>query len=273
MPKVGLICRQCNKKFQVWPHRAKTAKYCSHECASLARRAMSTRHCLNCGQEYYSNNPNRKFCCRECHIAYHTVNLKCVICGQEFTTILFKAQQGRKYCSKECADMAKTTRRPIRNCKHCGKKFRPATGNVAHGFGWFCSCTCFNAHRSTSVKLECVVCHKEFTVWPCQVSKGRKFCSHKCRAIANSGENHWRWTGGYEPYYGPNWYEQRDKARHRDNYTCQDCGATEEELGQELDVHHLVSFQAFGLERYEEANGLTNLISLCKSCHSIRHHR
>jgi 5-methylcytosine-specific restriction endonuclease McrA len=69
------------------------------------------------------------------------------------------------------------------------------------------------------------------------------------------------WRGGYEPYYGPNWFEQREKALKRDNYTCQKCGARGD------DVHHIIPFRKFGLANYLKANELSNLITLCKSCH------
>ena len=70
---------------------------------------------------------------------------------------------------------------------------------------------------------------------------------------------------------GPNWAEQRDKARQRDGFRCQHCGAPERP-GRQLDVHHLVPFREFGYVpgqniRYLEANRLENLSTLCSSCH------
>jgi predicted HNH restriction endonuclease len=35
-----------------------------------------------------------------------------------------------------------------------------------------------------------------------------------------------------------------------------------------LDVHHIIPFRKFGIDRYREANKISNLISLCNSCHS-----
>lgn len=81
------------------------------------------------------------------------------------------------------------------------------------------------------------------------------------------GENHPHWKGGHELYYGPNWQEQRRKARERDKHTCQLCDKTRREIGKEIDVHHIVAFREFGLERYKEANKLSNLITFCHSCH------
>lgn len=103
------------------------------------------------------------------------------------------------------------------------------------------------------------------------------------------------WNGavreaGYEPntrfmppaespeYYGPQWKEQRRKAIERDGNECFVCkipgDAYEMFKGYELDVHHLTPIQTFGPfdgpkdPAYEEVNRLSNLITLCKSCHT-----
>ena len=79
------------------------------------------------------------------------------------------------------------------------------------------------------------------------------------------GENNPSWLGGWKKYYGINWVEQKNKARKRDNYTCQLCG--KKENGRAHDVHHKIPFRKFGIKRYLEANDLSNLITLCNSCH------
>lgn len=63
--------------------------------------------------------------------------------------------------------------------------------------------------------------------------------------------------------YGPNWQAQRAKARARDSYRCQVCGAPE--IDREHDVHHRIPFKSF--PSAEEANQLSNLITLCPTCH------
>ncbi|MBE7469397.1 MAG: ATP-dependent helicase [Anaerolineae bacterium] len=63
--------------------------------------------------------------------------------------------------------------------------------------------------------------------------------------------------------YGPNWAAQRRAARARDGYRCQMCGLPER--GREHDVHHKIPFRTFA--SYEPANQLSNLITLCRSCH------
>jgi 5-methylcytosine-specific restriction endonuclease McrA/predicted DNA-binding transcriptional regulator AlpA len=88
--------------------------------------------------------------------------------------------------------------------------------------------------------------------------------------LAHAGDKCWRWRGGSNHYRGPNWQQQRRAARKRDNYTCQRCGITEAELGQNLDAHHILLFS--GIDDFEEANRLSNLICYCKRCHAIVEH-
>jgi DEAD/DEAH box helicase domain-containing protein len=63
--------------------------------------------------------------------------------------------------------------------------------------------------------------------------------------------------------YGPDWEAQRDAARARDAYRCQRCGVPERD--RQHDVHHRIPFRAF--ESYQEANQLSNLVTLCPRCH------
>jgi len=70
---------------------------------------------------------------------------------------------------------------------------------------------------------------------------------------------------------GPNWERQRNRARARDGYRCRHCGAPERP-GRAHHVHHIRPFRTFGYvrgenENYLEANRLSNLITLCPTCH------
>lgn len=84
-----------------------------------------------------------------------------------------------------------------------------------------------------------------------------------------NGPAHPRWVGGRFPYRGPNWLEQRRKCLKRDGYMCQRPPCDSEDV----DVHHLLPFRYFGLERYNEANALSNLITLCRSHHMKEEYR
>lgn len=111
------------------------------------------------------------------------------------------------------------------------------------------------------------VFHRRFGSWSTAV---RKAGFEPRRRGAQPGEENSYWRGGYEPYYGPNWYEQRRKAKNRDNHECVKCGKTDEEhleeYGWELEVHHIVPASSF--QDYQKMNDLENLITLCR-----KHHR
>lgn len=212
----------------------------------------------------------------------------CPQCEQPFSFYASVYPNGRVYCSFDCR---KAASRIITNCPECGKEFwhlRTDSRRV------HCSVACMGKGAAKRYKgrantwlrgeqpawqnrvdLTCEVCAKAFRV-QVNESKGRRFCSKACKAkwqeTAIAGENNFHWRGGYESYYGPNWRQQRRNARRRDNYACQRCGVTEDKLCRQLDVHHIKPFRHYGIEYYQEANRLANLMSLCASCHLTVEH-
>lgn len=62
--------------------------------------------------------------------------------------------------------------------------------------------------------------------------------------------------------YPDNWHELRQKVKDRDDHECQICGANSE---AELHVHHIVPLFDGG------SNSLSNLVTLCWSCHNDQH--
>jgi DEAD/DEAH box helicase domain-containing protein len=63
--------------------------------------------------------------------------------------------------------------------------------------------------------------------------------------------------------YGASWAKQRDRARARDDYRCQVCGTAEQDRAHH--VHHKSPFRQF--DSLIIANHLSNLVTLCPSCH------
>lgn len=63
--------------------------------------------------------------------------------------------------------------------------------------------------------------------------------------------------------YGPGWQRLRKLVLVRDHYACQACGAVEKD--QPLHVHHKIPLRSF--PSYDQANQLSNLVTLCPSCH------
>jgi 5-methylcytosine-specific restriction endonuclease McrA len=80
-----------------------------------------------------------------------------------------------------------------------------------------------------------------------------------------SGPAHRFWKGGRSYAFDADlrWDEQRVKAMERDCHQCQFCGRKEPEA--RLVVHHVRPLDESG------DNVLSNLITLCSSCHTHIH--
>lgn len=107
-----------------------------------------------------------------------------------------------------------------------------------------------------------------------EAKSGTKFSKNHRKNLSESlkgvmeGDEHPQWEGGYDDYYGINWEEQKKKALKRDE-ECVHCGAT-----KDLIVHHIVYmrlFKKWDTPKEEDANILSNLATLCRSCHSVLH--
>lgn len=113
----------------------------------------------------------------------------------------------------------------------------------------------------------CIQCGKDFTVSRSRSNAATaRFCGTECwyEWIREDPERHPAWTGGYQPYYGGNWRKVARQVRERDGNRCQMCGKPPK--NQALEVHHIRAFKSF--ERWQDANVLSNLVTLCKSCHA-----
>lgn len=87
-------------------------------------------------------------------------------------------------------------------------------------------------------------------------------------SVERRGEDNPNWTGGTaDPdAYGPNWGRQKRKAKKRDEHSCQVC-SYKSGGSKYLDVHHIIPIKHFDGD-WQTANELTNLISLCRPCHT-----
>lgn len=224
---------------------------------------------------------------------YKTTN--CKQCGQSFE---HKSRLQRKFCSRSCyyqhqRDNPETTglydggkSRIEVTCANCDKKIVKKQADLDRTTNLFCDVNCHNEwqrnnprngtahHQWDRVDVTCEVCGTVVKKWPSHVKKYKhQFCSNKCRHTwlkqsgTQAGENNPAWRGGYFPYYGPGWQDIRNEIRHRDNYTCQDCGRHESEFSEQLHVHHITPFREFN-GNFEKANRQSNLTSLCRICHT-----
>lgn len=171
-------------------------------------------------------------------------------------------------------------------CDHCGDPTPKWEHQIENNEYAYCGRRCKGAAMSEQtgeearsweggkVEIVCEWCGDTKTVKPSKVDKSR-FCSQGCmvewRVENFSGEDHPRWNGGYNRYYGPNWYQQRREVLERDDYECQSCPVDREQhnerYGCDPVVHHITRFGDF--DNYKEANELSNLITLCKRCHGL----
>lgn len=209
----------------------------------------------------------------------------CLHCGKLFTGIKDGKGNPPKFCNRSCYDNHRTESRNL--CLNCGERVK---GGGAVGGYKYCSHKCKVEHKKPQPR-PCVNCKTVFT--PIKFHTGLKryiaynagkTCSAKCQnqwirnnperkrkiSIAFTGKNHPAWEGGktalnVTTHRGSRWNEIAEKARARDGYVCQCCGKTQEENGRKLDVHHKVKYH--DINDSVKANRLSNLVTLCKSCH------
>ncbi len=119
-------------------------------------------------------------------------------------------------------------------------------------------------------RARCSHCGRPIDVPAWLASEGLKlhFCDDRCRTRWKQSSGDDVDLRGRDAFRGGDWARQAARARRRDGYRCRQCGVSEEKLGRQLDVHHVVPFRLFPSSR--EANRLTNLTSLCPSCHKSR---
>lgn len=223
--------------------------------------------CLFCGKPL--NKKGRKFCSREHFCRWREKEHKnpfwrggsrvhkiCQECGKEFE--VYPSQSGRKFCSIECYRKHEKGRQPWNK----GLKGYTNGGTFKKGH------TPWNKGLTKDM-------NKKLAEAARKMSKSKKLLVDNGWKPWNvgygeyiAGEKNPRWNGGKNGYRGPNWHIQRAKALERDGYRCQKCGKSESEVRPaKLEVHHIIPFDKYGVERYEEANKLENLVTLCTSCH------
>jgi DNA-directed RNA polymerase subunit RPC12/RpoP len=181
------------------------------------------------------------------------VNCTCQQCGKSFTP---KHGSKGRYCSHECASAAKEST-VSHLCARCGRQFSVWTSESNRGRGKYCSIACREGGKK---KPCCLNCGKETS------RIERKYCSFECMSLYKTGVHHHAWKGGQSSKRGKNWTRQRRLAFNRDGGTCQYCGYKTAKGMRKNAVHHIKPFREFNGD-YLAANDLSNLITLCHTCH------
>lgn len=122
--------------------------------------------------------------------------------------------------------------------------------------------------RDGSGRATCLHCGQSFPAPAWYVREGLRvvFCGEVCRRAWEEGQEEVLRLDGRPNHRGGDWEIRARQARERDEFACRGCGVTEERLGRQLDVHHLVPFRFFSPGA--DANRLNNLLSLCPACHA-----
>lgn len=164
-------------------------------------------------------------------------------------------------------------------CLHCGKVFEVYPSRLKYGEGKYCSGECSGlAHRidvsettysrkpksntgrriTIYTSTTCQYCGSSFTVSLKTIHAGHGlYCSASCSMKAKGNNRKFS--------RGANWRAQSRLARERDKHVCRICGSKAGK--KKLDVHHIIPFKEFNGD-YLTANQLSNLITLCRQCHT-----
>jgi hypothetical protein len=204
------------------------------------------------------------------HYTSNKVNCTCEHCHKSFTRFPSEIKRGYgKYCSRACMDLAKRVTIDL-ECEYCHKPFQVMQHIFNQSPCRFCSRECLFESMQKRIDRICEQCGNSFTTIPIRIKNdGAKYCSNECRHIANRGQGNVAWRGGHSSYRGENWLQQRKLARERDKNTCQHCGKKSKR--RKHDVHHIRPYRLFNGD-YVTANQLTNLITLCQTCHKLAEH-
>lgn len=269
LSKVQVECEYCSQEYKEWEYRKDRTRFCSNDCQEAwedenVRVEVECEYCSEEYEELKSREDRTRFCSKECRYNWMSENQR-----------------------KENNPMYKGASEP---CHRCGEPVYRPPADLAHNEKVFCSDKCrkewlsdFHSgennyfYEGAKETKDCDWCGNEFEYFKSHASR-RRFCSKNCLSEWRSQlppEEQPQWKGGHEEFYGPNWPEQRQKAMERDDFQCQVCGMEnhehKEETGFQLHVHHIQPIRKFREGDdvdYQQANALSNLITLCTTHHA-----
>lgn len=190
----------------------------------------------------------------------------CRKCGKEFEARGYFS--GNRYCSRKCivADS-----RLKATCKVCQKEFNRSPGDTNRKY---CSRECYKQDHNAILTLTCSGCGTTFSRKNNSSPTKRKFCTRACLSKSNRGTNNPLYRGRRHADRGKDWKIQSAAARSRDDNRCAALchDGYEPNRKEKLSVDHVVPYRlAFAwheLGQGPDPNILTNLLSMCRSCHA-----
>lgn len=185
----------------------------------------------------------------------------CVICGKTYVNLYHQYNTCSKLCGYEYRK--KNSRKEI-ECPTCKKRFLVYTKSKRI----FCSRKCSSINLSMGVlKKTCLFCKKEFLAKISEANRGlKKFCSHGCysNSLKLFRSKEFKKEKSLKILHKLRYGGNREAVFIRDNYSCQQCGKTDN-----LEIHHKDNSGWKSLGTYKLSNNrIENLITLCHSCHS-----
>ena len=188
----------------------------------------------------------------------------CAVCEKEFYVWGYLKDKA-KYCSTSCYHIALTgvpsarvNSRIQKMCPVCGKNFEVPR---CHERIITCSRECGYAFRKKytpskeygkRIRIICLNCKKEFERLESKLPHNR-YCSREC--YIEQRQKFVKYPSN-QRFETREWVTNRLIVLKRDNFLCHLCGKTDD-----LQVHHKVPYS------YDANNSLSNLVTLCKSCH------
>jgi len=198
-------------------------------------RTNKKHYCIDCKKQI--KNPNAKRCQICAGKVRRVIKKQCIHCGKELS------YQNGISCQK-CDSIRKSQQYKGKNNPMYGRKEK---SNPNFKTGIFCT------------QHYCIDCKVKISL------SSFLYGGKRCLSCSKKGEKNFRYRDGKsnEPYPLEFNNKLRESIRKRDNYTCQNCGMTEEKhhdfCGRNLEVHHK--------DRNKQNNKQNNLIALCKPCH------
>jgi len=210
----------------------------------------------------------------------------CKVCGEEFAKKVNDSENywsTKRFCSRECSYEFRRKERVKKECPVCEEKFEVL--ETQKDRRTFCSNECYSTDLSNNSERYSSLFEKGHDGYDSSPWQGKTFSEKHCQAISEAlqgisrseeyikenleGENHWNWQGGKSFVDYPSSFNSslKRKVRMRDGFECVNCGLSQDECvdehGKKLAAHHV--------DGDKSNTSLSNLVSLCTSCH-VKHH-
>lgn len=267
-------CTICNSQFKT--NKNKSNKFCNMTCYRVSQRRGD-----------YKRGSEINHTCTECNSS---------ITGKSHSTRRNGEAADNIFCDRACYDLfrSKLKSETIGNCLNCEKKLSRSLGHSY--YAKYCNHSCKLEHKKSKDRncISCGVWFSALKIFKDRNKKlvadnSRKTCSTECYinniknnqdrkdkiSTAFTGDKHPNWQGGTalmsRGFRGYEWKNIRLEAIKRDKFRCVHCGMNRddhyEKYNCDFNINHIKPFYQFG-GNTELANKMSNLETLCKSCHT-----